>query len=87
VSLGCDGHAWAKHAIEIEVHGLYGASIGRDEADEDIAGLHGAHTRLRILRAAVVANQTYRKRAADVSAPQARQFNTGTMRVAGCLRP
>jgi hypothetical protein len=50
-----DGHAWAKRAIEIEVHGLYGASAGRDEADEDVACLHMAHTCLRILRAAVIA--------------------------------
>jgi hypothetical protein len=30
-----DGHAWAKRTIKIEIHGLYGASAGCDEADKD----------------------------------------------------
>jgi hypothetical protein len=44
---------------------------------------------LRILRTAVIADRApadWRKRAADVSPPQARQLSTGTMRVSGCLR-
>ena len=43
--------------VEIEIHGLYRTSIGGDEADEDVAGLDGAHISLRILRAAVIADR------------------------------
>lgn len=56
-----DGHTWAQRAVEIEVQGLYRASAGCDEADEDVSGLHMADTCLRIPRTAVVADKAFAK--------------------------
>jgi hypothetical protein len=51
------GQAWAKCAVQIKIHPLCGAGVRYDEVDEDVAGLDMAHTVLRIVRAAVVANK------------------------------